>query len=296
MRSFTYSLLYIWALIHALLPLRVLYVLSDLFYLIIYKVIGYRLRVVRSNLKNSFPEKTSEELKQLERDFYHHFCDYIVETIKLLHISKSEIQRRAHITNPELVSDLIAKGHTTFIIYFGHYGNWEWFSSAPLWLEGVSMYQIYRPLKSKAFDKLFIQLRSKFGSFCLPKNNVVREMVGLKKRQEHALVGFMADQTPSRANIHYWSRFLNQETPIYSGPERIAHKLNFPVLYMDVQRIKRGYYESAFRLVCEHPQQSPEFELTETYTRMMEETILRNPAYWLWTHKRWKHKKEQADV
>ena len=296
MHNLLYRLLYTWAFLHALLPLRVLYILSDFFYLIVYKLAGYRLRVVRRNLKASFPDKNEAALKQLERDFYHHFCDYFVETIKLLHMSESEMRQRACITNPELAEALIDKGHTTFVTYFGHYGNWEWFSSAPLWFKDAAMYQIYRPLRNTIFDRLFIQMRGEFGSISLAKKNVVRKMVEMKREKERALVGFMADQTPSRVNIHYWSRFLNQDTPIYSGPERIAHKLNLPVLYMDIKRIKRGHYESTLRLICEYPQQSPEFEITETYTRMMEETILRNPAYWLWTHKRWKHKREQADA
>lgn len=292
MHSFTYILLYTWVMLHALLPLKILYILSDILYLLVYRVVGYRLSVVRENLKKSFPKKNEKQLRRLEQDFYHHFCDYMVETIKLLHISKEEIQERAQIKNPELIDALIAKGHTSFVVYFGHYGNWEWFSSAPLWFNQVSEYQIYRPLKNKAFDNLFIKIRSQFGSFCLPKNNVLREVIGMKKRGEHAMVGFMADQTPSVGNIHYWTQFLNQETAIYTGPERIAKKLNLPVLYMDVTKNGRGYYESIFRLVAEYPNDCAEFELTEIYARMMESTILRNPAYWLWTHKRWKHKKE----
>lgn len=287
-----YALLYSWVKVHALLPMRALYVLSDILYIIIYRIAGYRLKVVRRNMKASFPDKTEVELRKLERDFYHHFADYIVETIKLAHISLEEVQRRAHILNPELVDQLMDKGHTCFVLLLGHFGNWEWFTASTSFFENAQMHQIYRPLNNKAFDRLFIYLRTRFGAYSIKKNDTIRDIVRLKQDKTRSVAVFLADQTPSKANLHYWTQFLGQDTAILTGPERIARKLNLPVIYMDVRRVKRGYYTVETKLIAENPKEMPELWITEQYARLMEQTILRNPSYWLWTHKRWKYQRK----
>jgi len=287
-----YALLFVWIKIHALLPMRILYILSDISYVLIYHIVRYRRKVVRNNLVNSFPDKTEKEIIKLERRFYRHFSDYIIETIKLAHISQEELLKRAHIKNPELTFDLIDKGHTCIMLVMGHYGNWEWFSGTQTRFSGrTNVYNIYRPLTNKAFDRLFIYLRTRFHSRGIKKNDTVREIINLKKSKENSLVLFIADQTPSKANIHYWTRFMNQDSAMLTGPERIAKKLNLPVIFVDTKQVKRGYYTVDFVLLTETPQDTPEFWITEQYTRMMENCIMRDPAYWLWTHKRWKYKR-----
>lgn len=286
-----YAIVYSWAKIHALLPMRILYILSDILYFLIYYVIGYRIKVVRKNLSDSFPEKTDIELRRLERRFYHHFADYIVETIKLAHISLSELQQRGFIVNPEVLNDLLDKGHSCCMLLMGHYGNWEWLSGSTTRLKDCRMYQIYRPLNNQAIDKLFIYLRTKFGSFGIKKNDTLRDIIALKREGIRSLVIFLADQTPSPSNLHYWTTWLNQDTPMLTGPERIARKLNIPVIYLDVRQLRRGYYDATLHIISENPKDTPEFWITEKYARMMERSILRDPAYYLWTHKRWKHKK-----
>lgn len=286
-----YVIVYAWAKIHALLPMRILYILSDILYFLIYYVIGYRIKVVRKNLSDSFPEKTDIELRRLERRFYHHFADYIVETIKLAHISLSELQQRGFIVNPEVLNDLLDKGHSCCMLLMGHYGNWEWLSGSTTRLKDCRMYQIYRPLNNQAIDKLFIYLRTKFGSFGIKKNDTLRDIIALKREGIRSLVIFLADQTPSPSNLHYWTTWLNQDTPMLTGPERIARKLNIPVIYLDVRQLRRGYYDATLHIISENPKDTPEFWITEQYARMMERSILRDPAYYLWTHKRWKHKK-----
>lgn len=290
-----YALLYTWTKVHALLPMSLLYILSDILYVLIYKIAGYRLKVVRRNMKNSFPEMNEKELRKMEREFYHHFSDYIVETIKLAHISLKEIQERAWLKNPEMVDRLMEEGHTCFILLMGHYGNWEWFSASTSRFKDSRIYQIYRPLKNKAFDKLFIALRTQFGSYGIKKNDTIRDIMRLKQDKTRSVVIFLADQTPSKANLHYWTSFLNQETAILTGPERIARKLNLPVIFLDTRKTSRGHYTVDMELVTENPRETPEFWITEQYTRLMERCILRNPAYWLWTHKRWKYKRSDAE-
>lgn len=294
MEKLQYGCLYGLTKLHALLPMRLLYGLSDIMYFWVYVVGRYRLRVVRRNLQAAFPEKTEKERRKLERAFYRHFCDYVVETLKLAHISEKELQARARITNPELIDRLQARRDTPVVVYMGHYGNWEWFSGATSFFDRLKLYQIYRPLGNRAADRLFLGLRTRFGAACLAKNNVVRDLVTLKRNNERSLVIFLADQSPSKANLHYWTPFLNQDTAVYTGPERLARKFDLPTVFLDVVKTKRGHYEGTFRMLSEKPAGSPEFELTETYTRLMEKSILRNPAYWLWTHKRWKHKRTQA--
>lgn len=287
-----YALIYGWVKLHALLPMGVLYFLSDIFYLLIYRVARYRLRVVRRNLAASFPGKTEKELRELERGFYRHFADYVVETIKLAHISLDEIKRRAVIENPELIDKLMAEGHTCILLLMGHFGNWEWYSGSTTYFEDSRIYQIYRPLNNKAFDELFIHLRTRFASYLIKKNDTVRDVIRLKQERTRSVVIFIADQTPSRANLHFWTDFLHQDTPFLTGPERMARKLDLPVVFLDVKPVRRGYYTLTMELLTKHPKETPEFWITEQYARMMERMILRHPAGWLWTHKRWKHKRD----
>lgn len=292
-----YAFLYAWVKAHAVLPMPLLYILSDILYFFVYHVLRYRVKVVRQNMKNAFPEKTEKERLQLERRFYHHFADYVVETIKLAGISQEELLRRAHLTNPEMIRPLLAQGHTCLMLLMGHYGNWEWFTGFPsvFGVNNLQVHQIYRPLTNKAVDRLFIFLRTRFHAMGIKKNEVVRDAVRLKQAKTPALMVFVADQTPSRANIHYWTTFLNQESAMYTGPERIAVKLNIPVIFVDVKKIRRGYYTVDFELMTDRPAETPEFWITEEYARRMEHSIMRDPAYWLWTHKRWKYKKNNNE-
>ncbi|MDD3062452.1 MAG: lysophospholipid acyltransferase family protein [Massilibacteroides sp.] len=289
-----YLIIYLWVKEHAILPLRLLYILSDILYVFVYKIIRYRVRVTRANLKASFPQKTEKERKKLERRFYQHFADYIVETIKLAHISEKEIKRRAFLNNPELIDKLMDEGHPCVIMLMGHYGNWEWFTSSSSFFRDAKIFQIYRPLNNQAFDDLFIYLRTRFGSQGIKKNDTIREVIHLQKRKTRSCVIFISDQTPSLNNLHYWTQFLNQDSAMLTGAERIAKKFNLPVVFLDTKKTQRGHYVIDFQLITDQPKDTPDFWITEQYARRMEKCILRDPAYWLWTHKRWKHKHEQA--
>ncbi|MDR2473759.1 MAG: lysophospholipid acyltransferase family protein, partial [Tannerella sp.] len=273
------------------LPMQILYAISDMLYVIAYYLVRYRKKVVRINLRNAFPDMQEPDLQSLERRFYRHFTDYIVESIKLVGISAKELVRRSAIRNPEVFYDLQSKGHRCFILMLGHYGNWEWLESMVMTFENrIRINGIYRPLSNKAIDRLFIYLRTRFGSFCIKKNDAFRAMLRMNASDESNMVLFIADQSPSLLNIHYRTQFLNQDTAVFSGAERIARKLKVPVVFADMQQVKRGYYVVDFQLITDTPAATPEFFITEQYTRLMERSILRNPALWLWTHKRWKHK------
>lgn len=292
--AIAYALLYGWTKMHAILPLSVLYRLSDVLYFLIYKIARYRVSVVRGNLGNSFPEKTDQELRILEHRFYRHFADYIVETIKLGHISEKEIKSRATMNNPELIDRLMDEGHPCVILLMGHYGNWEWFTAGGSFFKDARICQVYRPLNDKAFDNLFIYLRTRFGSQGIKKKDTIRDVFTLSKNKTRSCVVLVSDQTPSKGNLHYWTDFLHQESAMLTGGERIAKKLKLPVLFVDTRKVARGYYTVDFKLITDKPQDTPDYWITERYTRLMENCILRDPAYWLWTHKRWKHRREKT--
>lgn len=292
-----YGLLSGWMHLHAFLPFRLLYILSDILYILVYKVAGYRLKTVRSNMSAAFPEKDKKELKQLEKKFYHHFCDYFVETIKLLHITDDEMREHMQFENLDMVRELTKDGNSA-LMFLGHYCNWEWIPSITMnFRDGTfdKTGEIYKPLKNKAADKLFLKIRSRFGSIGIPKNDTLRNIVKLRKDKIKIIIGFMADQAPTINNVHYWSNFLNHESAIFTGVERIAKQTGFIVTYLDMQKIKRGYYKATMTLITADPKNEPEFAITEKYVRAMEKTILREPAYWLWTHKRWKRTRQDVE-
>lgn len=286
-----YWIIYTWALVHAILPLKVLYIFSDILYVLAYHLVGYRKKTVRTNLKNSFPEKTKEELYQIEKRFYRHLCDYFFETIKLLHISEEEIRKRMVFHNLELITDRLEEGRSCFL-YLGHYGNWEWVPSIMLQMpDDTFIGQIYRPLTNSAFERLFLKIRTRFKTYCIKKNDTFREIVKRKRANEKMLIGFISDQTPSEQNIGYWTTFMNQETPVFLGVEKISKKIDASVAYLDMKKVGRGMYEGTCRLITDAPASETEFAITERYVRSSEETIMRDPAFWLWSHRRWKYRK-----
>ncbi len=286
-----YALVFALMKLHALLPLGMLYLLSDFLYLVVYKVVKYRVDVVRENMQLVFPHKSDAERRQLEQEFYHHFCDYFVETIKLCHISDDEMRKRIVFENPEELDNEIKKGKSGFL-FLGHYGNWEWVTSITLHFDkNIRFGQIYRPLRNKAIDRIFLKIRSRFHSVGIPKEDTFREIVRWQHSGVQSIIGFMADQNPSARNMHYWTPFLGREVPIFNGVERISKKMGGYVAFLNVRKVKRGYYSCRFEMITTTPEAEPENLITETYARKMEATILQNPAYWLWTHRRWKNER-----
>jgi KDO2-lipid IV(A) lauroyltransferase len=275
----------------SLLPFRALYVLSDILFLPLFYLLRYRRKLVRKNLRNSFPDKSDTEIRHIEKEFYHHFCDCFLETIKLPRISTEEIRKRMLFENPELAQKLLEQNRN-ISVYLGHYGNWEWCPGIQTYYSEVAtQVNVYRRLKNPYFDRYFLKLRSHFGSKNVEKNSVFRTIVKMQKTEGRpVLLAFVADQKPSVHNIHYRTKFLNQQTPVLTGAERIARTLDHAVVYLDITKVKRGFYRAKVVLLTEHAKETPEFKITELYTRLIEQTILRNPAYWLWTHNRWKNK------
>ena len=286
-----YYILYPLLWVMARMPMGVLYVLSDCLYPIVRYVVRYRYGVVRRNVENAFPDWDEGRRGALVNRFYRHLCDYFVESVALMGMGEGEIRRRFVFTNPEFFSREEFAGRN-FVAVFGHYGNWEWVSSLPLWVDTINVATLYKPLRDRHFDRMFLRLRSRFGTICIDKNKVLREMVRLRREPRPYAVAFIADQTPSVHNIHYWTKFLNQESAVLTGWETIAKKTGDAVIFLDVRRVRRGYYEAELSLISADAKSEPEYAMSERYIRLMERSIMRDPAYWLWSHNRWKHKKE----
>jgi len=281
--------------VFSLLPMRVHYVISDLMFWLLYKLVGYRRNVVRKNLTESFPEKSEEELRRIERGFYHFFCDYLVETVKLMTISREEMKRRVVFKHAELVDEIMGSGQS-IALYLGHYCNWEWVSSIPLWVNPNAWCgQVYHPLENKDFDKLFLKIRERMGANCIAMQDTLREVVKHKRENQPIIIGYISDQVPYWTNIHHWVNFLHHDTPVLTGTERIVHRMGHAVLYLDIQRVRRGYYEAEFKLVTRDSQKMKDFELTDIYFEMLEKSIRRSPEFWLWSHNRWKRTREEFD-
>jgi KDO2-lipid IV(A) lauroyltransferase len=276
-----------------LLPIRVLYIFSDILFLFLYYFPSYRKKVVATNLKNSFPDKSPEELASIERRFYRHLADLFVETLKLTHLGNKQLIRRFSISNLELLNKLYEDGRDLAVVH-SHYNNWEWMVCLPLYTKHKNVC-IYKPLQNKLFDRFLNNLRSRNNMGLTPMTSVIREIADKRKNNVRALYAFIADQTPAKPDIRYWTTFLNQETPVYLGVEKIAAKYDMAVVFFNVQKIKRGFYNLTVELLFEHPAGLPEYLVTETHVKRLEEIIKEKPEYWVWTHRRWKHKKPSQD-
>ena len=289
MQALTYYLTLPFIYLFSILPFRVLYFFSDLIYLVLYKCFGYRKSVVLQNLRNSFPEKTEAEIKQICDAFYHNLCDFMVETFKILTISKEGIMKRCRMT-PECaaVFEQFAKENKSVIMVMGHLGNWEW-AGHPFSLQCKQQLDVlYHPLSNKYFNGLMRGMRSRFGTRMMPMRTAYKEMRA--HRNELTATVFISDQTPMPENA-YWTTFLNQDTPIFKGTEVIAKKMNLPVVYCSIIKVKRGYYEMRAELLVANPGATADGEISELHTRRLEQDIIAMPASWLWSHKRWKYKR-----
>lgn len=293
----TYYLLYGLAYMLSLLPFRVLYFLSDGIYGVVYYVIRYRRKVVWKNLTTSFPEKSEQELRKIEQQFYHWFCDYAVETLKLLTISDEHLLKHIEFRGVEQLEQCFDEGQDCAAI-LGHYCNWEWLSATGLAFKchpNAVMGLIYHPLRSNLIDRLFIDIRSSHKGVCIKKKKILRYLVEYRKEQRRSLFGYISDQTPKWDNIHLWLTFLNHDTPVFTGGERIMRKMNNAVFYVDMGRPRRGHYICTFRLITKEINLLPENEVTFQFYQMLEASIHRQPAFYLWTHNRWKRTKEDFD-
>jgi KDO2-lipid IV(A) lauroyltransferase len=249
--------------------------------------------VVQQNLKNSFPEKSESERFEIEKKFYKHLSDLIFESIKTMSISPETMKKRFVFSNLSELIKYFDQGKSVIAVS-GHYGNWEWGPLAAAYELKEKVLVVYKPLSDKRFEKLINSMRSRFGAVMVPMKNTLRKIID-HKDQPHVLV-LVGDQTPPREESHYFTNFLNQSTAIFLGVEKIAVRTNDPVIYFSINKIKRGYYECSIKHLVEAPDQTSEFEITNIHTQQLENIILKNPEYWLWSHKRWKFSPDNLKV
>lgn len=279
----------------SLLPLRVHYIFSDIIYVLLYRVFHYRVKVVRSNMASAMPELDDSQRQEIERRFYHRLCDYFVETVKLMTMSRSEMKRRMVFKNIEDIDKCVAEGQSC-AVYLGHTFNWEWVTSLPLWVTPEAQCgQIYHAMEDKNMDKLLLSVRQRFGAVCIPMAETLRRLAAYRRDGQPVVIGYISDQVPFWNNIHHWCQFLHHDTPVLTGTERIARSAGHAVFFADVRRVRRGYYEADMRLITREPKETSEYEITDIYFRELESAIRHQPELWLWTHKRWKRTREEFD-
>ena len=283
--------------IFSLLPLSVLYVISDvILYPLVYYVVKYRLKIVRKNLHNSFPEKTKTELKILEKRFYHHFSDLLVEIIYGYRATDEQMRKHVVFENVELVEKLALQTNGV-IAYLGHICNWEWIADLSKRFSNASMieYNVYRQLKSTSADKMMLELRGKRGGEYVEKNQLLRKLVVLRHSEHPYLIGMVADQKPSKRSSYIWTQFLHQETAFLDGSEVLAQKFGFSAVYARIESIKRGYYSIRFEVITDTPDTMQPGEMTKKYATLLEQNISSQPEQWLWTHNRWKWGRKELE-
>lgn len=274
----------------AVMPLRVLYVLSDLMYLLFAHVLHYREKVVMQNLTSSFPEKSPQEIEQIKHGFYRHFCDIIVETVKLLHISDKSIKRMVRIENYETV-DSYADDNDAMVVFLGHLGNWELVPATTLYYsEAIHSYHIYKPLRDRAADRLMLKVRGRFHSQGIPQATAVRTILRLNTDGRPFIVGFISDQRSNSEVAHQRVDFLNHLTPYNVGGETIGEKIKAKFLYLDIQLERRGRYVMRYIPMHPDPNDTEPHPYTRLYMRLLEDNIRRQPTLWLWSHRRWLYK------
>lgn len=273
----------------SILPFWLMYRLSDFAFVIVYYLLGYRKKIVLNNLRKSFPEKSEAEIQAIAKRFYQYFCDLILETIKTLTISRETVRKRLKFENTAALKEYYQKKQSVILI-LGHWGNWE-LAGARFGVEpGLhQLFVIYHQLKNKQFDQLVYHMRTRLGNKLYEMKKTLRGMVA--DRREVTATAFIADQTPSHENV-FWHNFLHQDTPIFMGPEKIARKFNYPVFYISVRREKRGYYAIESELLFDNPKETEGNEISIRHTKRLEEDIQSQPEIWLWTHRRWKHKRQ----
>jgi len=277
--------------VFASLPFGLLYLKSDFLSFFIQHVIRYRKAVVLSNLKRSFREKEEKEIRRIAHSYYRNLADIIVELIKSHRMSRKKIEERVVFKNQNVLDDLYDDKKSVFAL-LGHCGNWEWVGNRiALFLkhEGGA---VYKPLKDKFFDDYMINLRQKYkGTLMIDYKKVFRTLVGYKNKLITVFV--LADQSPARTEMNYFVTFMGQKTAFYHGTEKVARALNYAVIYLDVQRTKRGHYEVEIKTVTKNAKETEEGFITSEYVRLLEESIRKQPDNWLWSHKRWKEKEEK---
>ncbi|PNQ72604.1 lipid A biosynthesis acyltransferase [Hanstruepera neustonica] len=288
MQFLAYILIYPFLWLISLLPFRLLYLFSDFVYVLLFYIIGYRRKTVKENLKLVFPKKSDHELKTISKKFYHHMCDMFLEMIKTLTISRKQLNKRFIIKNPERLQQLEALNKSIVVMY-GHYASYEWSFVVEnhISMKGIG---IYKTIANKYFDKLARKLRSRYNTELIDTKKAIAKITDYESQNVKSVIAFLSDQSPKNFKKYYWTKFMGIKVPCFTGAEKIAKELDLSVTYLKIEKVKRGYYEAEFITLAENAREYPDYEITDKFTRELEKQIRKAPEYYLWTHKRWKHR------
>ncbi|WP_452603260.1 lysophospholipid acyltransferase family protein [Pontimicrobium sp. MEBiC06410] len=288
MQLLAYIILYPFLWLISILPFRLLYVFSDGLFVLIYYIIGYRKKVVIANLKLVFPEKSSEEINRITKKFYHHLCDMVVESIKSMTITEAQMKKRFTFTNMELITDLETKKRSV-VLMCAHYASWEWIFIMQSYMSHKG-FGVYKRLHNKYFDALVKRIRARYNTFLITTKETVPTLTESKNKGELSISGFASDQSPKPQKAHHWNNFMGIKVPIHTGAEMLAKRLDMSVVFFGVKKIKRGFYEASFTTIAEDPLVCENYDITDAFIKLVEKQINDAPEYYLWTHKRWKHR------
>lgn len=288
MQLLAYILIYpiLWFI--SILPFRLLYALSDFLYILMYYVFRYRKQTVIDNLRLVFPEKSDHEIKIITKKFFHHFCDMILESIKSMNISLESMKARYTFKNLDIIKEF-EKQNKSIVLMCAHYGSWEWIFILQTYTTHRG-YGIYKRLQNKYFDRLIKSIRARYNSYLITTKETFSVLEDAKKNGILSMNGFASDQSPKKHKAHHWNEFMGIKVPVHTGAEMLAKKLDMPVVFFAVERKKRGYYEATFQTLAEKPSDFKDYEITDKFLKLVEAQIHEAPEYYLWTHKRWKHR------
>ncbi len=287
MQFLAYIVLYPFLWLISILPFRVLYIISDFLYLLIYPILGYRKKVVTANLHLAFPDKTKEEIKIIRRKFYHHLCDMLLEAIKSITITEAEMKKRYVFKNVEDIHKL-EKENKSIVLFMGHYASWEWVFILQKHVNHTG-YAVYKQLSNKYFDALVKRIRAKYKSYLITTKETFPTLIEAKQNKQLTLNGFVFDQSPKLDRAIHWQNFMGIKVPVHVGAEILAKRLDMATLFLKVKKIKRGYYEATIMDIIKDPNKIEDFKITDAYLKHIENQIIEAPEFYLWTHKRWKH-------
>lgn len=284
-----FNIIFFWLFrLFACIPLRIFLFFSPITFFLLYHVFAYRKKVVYTNLINSFPEKNDKEISKIAKAFYWHLGDLIFENIKLFHYNQKQLEKHLSHKNSHILDDDYNNGRNVILVS-GHYNNWEMMLRHFYEIKHHNL-ALYHPLENKFIDQIVFKNRSKTGTEPVPMQNYIRRLTECNNKNILTVSWFIADQT-APPESPFWTTFLNQDTPFFVGAEKISRRFNYPVYFMHMSKLKRGKYEVEFIKLFDQPKDEPEFAITEAIVRMLEKEIIDDPQYWLWSHRRWKHKR-----
>lgn len=288
MQLLAYILIYPILWFVSILPFRLLCAVSDLLYILMYHIFRYRKQTVQDNLRLVFPEKSDLEIKTITKKFFHHFCDMILESIKSMNISLKSMKARYTFKNLDIIKDF-EKQNKSIVLMCAHYGSWEWIFILQTYTSHRG-YGIYKRLQNKYFDRLIKSIRARYNSYLITTKDTFKVLEEAKKNGILSMNGFASDQSPKKNKAHHWNEFMGIKVPVHTGAEMLAKKLDMPIVFFAVERKKRGYYEATFQTLAENPTDFKDYEITDKFLKLVEKQIHEAPEYYLWTHKRWKHR------